>query len=136
MRRAAPVRAARLAARSKAPFPAPLLRSPRRAATVVSAKAHQDPQIPRKTAIQPKKISPSGLDCTQLDPDAVRSIQRLDARGYPAYLVGGCVRDLLLDREPKDFDIATEARPQQVKRAFPRNCRIIGRRFKLAHLHF
>ncbi len=46
------------------------------------------------------------------------------------------MRDLLLQREPKDFDIATSARPQQVKRTFPRNCRIIGRRFKLAHLHF
>lgn len=50
--------------------------------------------------------------------------------------MGGCVRDLLLGRAPKDYDIATEARPQQVKRVFPRNCRIIGRRFKLAHLHF
>lgn len=76
------------------------------------------------------------MDLHRLDSDAVRSIQRLGARGYDSYLVGGCVRDLLLDRDPKDFDIATEARPQQVKRAFPRNCRIIGRRFKLAHLHF
>ena len=76
------------------------------------------------------------MDLSRLDPDAVRSIQRLDTRGFEAYLVGGCVRDLLLDRDPHDFDIATEARPQQVKRAFPRNCRIIGRRFKLAHLHF
>lgn len=50
--------------------------------------------------------------------------------------MGGCVRDLLLGRQPKDFDIATAARPTQVKRTFPRNCRIIGRRFKLAHLHF
>jgi poly(A) polymerase len=66
----------------------------------------------------------------------VRTLQRLQARGYEAYMVGGCVRDLLLGRQPKDFDIATAARPQQVKRTFPRNCRIIGRRFKLAHLHF
>ena len=51
-------------------------------------------------------------------------------------MVGGCVRDLLLGLRPKDYDIATAARPQQVKRTFPRNCRIIGRRFKLAHLHF
>ncbi|MGB3965393.1 MAG: polynucleotide adenylyltransferase PcnB, partial [Planctomycetota bacterium] len=57
-------------------------------------------------------------------------------RGFEAYLVGGCVRDLLLGRTPKDYDIATQAHPQQVKRVFPRNCRIIGRRFKLAHLHF
>ncbi|MCB1940167.1 MAG: polynucleotide adenylyltransferase PcnB, partial [Rhodocyclaceae bacterium] len=63
-------------------------------------------------------------------------VTRLIDRGFEAYLVGGCVRDLLLDRTPKDYDIATEARPPQVKRTFPRNCRIIGRRFKLAHLHF
>jgi poly(A) polymerase len=66
----------------------------------------------------------------------VRATQRLISRGFEAYLVGGCVRDLLLGRTPKDYDIATEARPPQVKRVFPRNCRIIGRRFKLAHLHF
>ena len=66
----------------------------------------------------------------------MRATQRLDQRGFEAYLVGGCVRDLLLGLRPKDYDIATEARPQQVKRTFPRNSRIIGRRFKLAHLHF
>ncbi|MCK5941679.1 MAG: polynucleotide adenylyltransferase PcnB, partial [Planctomycetes bacterium] len=66
----------------------------------------------------------------------MRAVTRLIGKGFEAYLVGGCVRDLLLDRTPKDYDIATEARPQQVKRTFPRNCRIIGRRFKLAHLHF
>jgi len=71
-----------------------------------------------------------------LDIDAVRAVTRLIDKGFEAYLVGGCVRDLLLDRTPKDYDIATEARPPQVKRTFPRNCRIIGRRFKLAHLHF
>ncbi len=71
-----------------------------------------------------------------LDIDAVRATERLISRGFEAYLVGGCVRDLLLGRTPKDYDIATEARPPQVKRVFPRNCRIIGRRFKLAHLHF
>ena len=66
----------------------------------------------------------------------MRAVTRLIDKGYEAYLVGGCVRDLLLDRSPKDYDIATEARPPQVKRTFARNCRIIGRRFKLAHLHF
>ncbi|MCB9887168.1 MAG: polynucleotide adenylyltransferase PcnB [Planctomycetes bacterium] len=66
----------------------------------------------------------------------MRATQRLIARGFEAYLVGGCVRDLLLGRTPKDYDLATEARPPQIKRTFPRNCRIIGRRFKLAHLHF
>ena len=66
----------------------------------------------------------------------MRAVTRLIDKGYEAYLVGGCVRDLLLGRTPKDYDIATEARPPQVKRTFSRNCRIIGRRFKLAHLHF
>ncbi len=55
--------------------------------------------------------------------------------GYQAYLVGGGVRDLLLGREPKDFDVATDAHPEQVREVF-RNCRLIGRRFRLAHVHF
>ncbi|HLU38979.1 MAG TPA: polynucleotide adenylyltransferase PcnB, partial [Planctomycetota bacterium] len=86
--------------------------------------------------IEPTVVSPSGIAPELLDADAVRTVQRLVGRGYEAYFVGGCVRDILLGRQPKDFDIATAARPQQVKRTFPRNCRIIGRRFKLAHLHF
>ena len=56
-------------------------------------------------------------------------------KGYHAYLVGGGVRDLLLGREPKDFDIATDAKPNEIKKVF-RNCRLIGRRFRLAHIHF
>jgi poly(A) polymerase len=70
-----------------------------------------------------------------LDPDAVRIVKRLTRFNYPAYLVGGCVRDLLLELNPKDFDIATGATPRQVKRLFS-NCRIIGRRFRLAHVYF
>jgi poly(A) polymerase len=70
-----------------------------------------------------------------LDPDAVRIVKRLTRFNYPAYLVGGCVRDLLLELNPKDFDIATAATPRQVKRLFS-NCRIIGRRFRLAHVYF
>jgi poly(A) polymerase len=62
-------------------------------------------------------------------------LYRLKEEGYHAYLVGGGVRDLLLGREPKDFDIATDARPHEVKKVF-RNCRLIGRRFRLAHIHF
>jgi poly(A) polymerase len=70
-----------------------------------------------------------------LDPDAVKIIQRLTRFDHTAYLVGGCVRDLLLDRKPKDFDVGTSATPRQIKRLF-RNCRIIGRRFRLAHIYF
>jgi poly(A) polymerase len=62
-------------------------------------------------------------------------LYRLRKAGYEAHLVGGGVRDLLLGREPKDFDVATDAHPEEVKEVF-RNCRLIGRRFRLAHVHF
>jgi poly(A) polymerase len=68
-----------------------------------------------------------------MEPNALRVIGRLAREGYEAYLVGGCVRDLLLGRRPKDFDVATEAHPREIKRLF-RNGRIIGRRFKLVHV--
>ena len=70
-----------------------------------------------------------------IDPDALKVLYRLSALGYTAYLVGGGVRDLLLGRTPKDFDVGTSARPAEVKRAF-RNCFLIGRRFRLAHVKF
>ncbi|HWP35869.1 MAG TPA: polynucleotide adenylyltransferase PcnB, partial [Thermodesulfobacteriota bacterium] len=71
----------------------------------------------------------------RIDPDAIKILRRLSRHGYTAYLVGGGVRDLLLGRTPKDFDIGTSARPEEIKRLF-RNCRIIGRRFRLAHVFF
>src|SRR5205085_10308265 len=70
-----------------------------------------------------------------IDPDALRVLYRLHEHHYIAYLVGGSVRDLLLHRRPKDFDIGTSAHPHQVKKLF-RNCWIIGRRFRLAHVKF
>jgi poly(A) polymerase len=72
---------------------------------------------------------------SQVDADALKVLYRLHQNGYVAYLVGGSVRDLLLGRRPKDFDIGTSAHPYQVKRLF-RNCWIIGRRFRLAHVRF
>jgi poly(A) polymerase len=71
----------------------------------------------------------------QIDPDALKVLYRLHEHNYVAYLVGGSVRDLLLDRRPKDFDIGTSAHPHHVKKLF-RNCWIIGRRFRLAHVKF
>src|SRR5688500_180388 len=75
------------------------------------------------------------LSRRQVDPDALKVLYRLHEHNYVAYLVGGSVRDLLLERRPKDFDIATSAHPHQVKKLF-RNCWIIGRRFRLAHVKF
>src|SRR5581483_3093414 len=71
----------------------------------------------------------------QIDSDAQKVVRRLTRNGFSAYLVGGCVRDLLLGRRPKDFDVATSATPTEIKALF-RNCRIIGRRFRLAHIFF
>src|SRR5919197_338276 len=71
----------------------------------------------------------------EIDPDALKVLYRLHEHNYTAYLVGGSVRDLLLGRRPKDFDIGTSAHPHQVKKLF-RNCWIIGRRFRLAHIKF
>ncbi|MEZ5316411.1 MAG: polynucleotide adenylyltransferase PcnB [Vicinamibacterales bacterium] len=70
-----------------------------------------------------------------IDPDALKVLYRLRDNHFTAYLVGGGVRDLLLGRQPKDFDIGTDAHPYQIKKLF-RNCWIIGRRFRLAHVKF
>ncbi len=75
------------------------------------------------------------LDEAAIDPDAAKVVRRLERHGFQAYLVGGCIRDLLLGGRPKDFDVATSARPEDVRALF-RNCRIIGRRFRLAHVLF
>jgi len=75
------------------------------------------------------------FDKKLLDSDALKIVKKLDKSGYEAYLVGGCIRDLLLGYAPKDFDIATNATPEQIHKLFKRS-RIIGRRFKLVHIMF
>jgi poly(A) polymerase len=72
---------------------------------------------------------------TDISPNALKVLNRLNSAGFQAYLVGGSVRDLLLSKVPKDFDVATDATPNQIKKLF-RNARIIGRRFKLVHIIF
>ncbi len=74
-----------------------------------------------------------GIDPAGVDADAVRIVERLSAAGYETYIVGGAVRDLLLHKKPKDFDIVTSAHPNQIKRLFC-NARIIGHRFRLVHV--
>lgn len=72
---------------------------------------------------------------SQISGNALKVLYRLKDAGYQGFLVGGCVRDLLIGIEPKDFDVATDASPEEVRRLF-RNCRLIGRRFRLAHVRF
>jgi poly(A) polymerase len=79
--------------------------------------------------------SEHNISRSQISENALKVLYRLKKSGFEAYLVGGCVRDLLLGREPKDFDVVTNASPEQVRKTF-RNCRLIGRRFRLAHVFF
>ncbi len=76
-----------------------------------------------------------GIQLDQVDREALYVMEKLRSAGYTAYLVGGSVRDLLLKKKPKDFDISTSAEPEEIKRLF-RNCILIGRRFRLAHIRF
>jgi poly(A) polymerase len=75
------------------------------------------------------------IEPEKIDADADKVVRRLQRHGYEAYLVGGCVRDLLLGCSPKDFDVATSATPNEVRGLF-RNSRVIGRRFRLVHIFF
>jgi poly(A) polymerase len=74
------------------------------------------------------------IDRKSVDLDALRIVERLRENGHEAYIVGGAVRDLLLGRVPKDFDIVTDAQPSRIKRIF-RSARVIGRRFRLVHVY-
>lgn len=76
------------------------------------------------------------IDHSQIDADALYVVNKLKSAGYTAYLVGGSVRDLLIKRSPKDFDISTSASPEEIKSVFRRGCLLIGRRFRLAHIRF
>ena len=71
-----------------------------------------------------------------IDPDALWIIQKLQEAGYLAYIVGGGVRDLLFNERPKDFDITTSAKPEEIKALFRKACILIGKRFRLAHIRF
>ena len=90
-----------------------------------------------ETTTEPRIIprNQHSLSRRQISDAALKVLYRLDKAGYRACLVGGGVRDVLLGKQPKDFDVATDATPDQVRALF-RNCRLIGRRFRLAHIHF
>lgn len=88
-----------------------------------------------RTKPQILESSQHSITLEQIPDNARKVTKKLLSQGYQAYLVGGCVRDLLLQHCPKDFDIATDAHPEQIKKMFS-NCRLIGRRFRLAHIYF
>lgn len=98
------------------------------------APRKEEPPVDEESALSlaPHRI-PVELETARIDQDAAKVVKRLTKAGYEAYLVGGCVRDLLLGKSPKDFDVATSARPDAVRDLF-RNSRIIGRRFRLVHV--
>ena len=83
----------------------------------------------------PKKIYQHNLSKNFIDKNVISILKKLTKAGFEAYLVGGAVRDALLNIQPKDFDIATNAHPEQVRKLF-RNSRIIGKRFKIVHIYF
>ena len=88
-----------------------------------------------KVKIKPNRYSAKELKFNHdlIDPAAVQAVKQLKNAGYSTYLVGGCIRDLLMDIKPKDFDISTQATPAQIQRVFSRS-RIIGQRFKIVHV--
>ena len=92
-----------------------------------------EPNIIMKPTILPR--AEHTISRKLIDPDALKVMYRLLNAGHRAYLVGGGVRDLLLGRTPKDYDVGTDAHPHQIRKLF-RNCRLVGRRFRLAHIHF
>jgi len=98
---------------------------------------HAAPPIATMPALELRVISRDQHNVSRknISNGALRVLYRLNEAGFRACLVGGAVRDLLLGGHPKDFDIATSATPEEVKRLF-RNCRLIGRRFRLAHVVF
>ncbi|ODN42877.1 polynucleotide adenylyltransferase PcnB [Piscirickettsia litoralis] len=87
-------------------------------------------QLPRQI-----KASSLGFNAQGISTHAIKVVRRLQEHGFEAYLVGGCIRDLLIGQTPKDFDVVTSAHPEQINKIF-RNCRLIGRRFRLAHIYF
>ncbi|RPE96523.1 poly(A) polymerase [Frederiksenia canicola] len=103
-----------------------------------SKKSHSKKNSVSASHIKHKKYSVSasqyGISPKDFPSNAIAIVNKLHKNGYEAYMVGGCVRDLLLGLKAKDFDIATNARPEEIQKIFGRQCRLIGRRFRLAHL--
>ncbi len=100
-------------------------------------RTHSLKKHPKYGSREPRIIPRADHNVTRAEfsKSALKVLYRLHKEGYQAFLVGGCVRDAMLELHPKDFDVATDATPEEVKALF-RNCRLIGRRFRLAHVRF
>jgi len=90
---------------------------------------------PKHTAPKIIPRAAHNVSRNEISKSALKVLYRLHKAGYQAFLVGGCVRDAMLELHPKDFDVATNATPEEVRALFG-NCRLIGRRFRLAHVRF
>lgn len=101
----------------------------------VQRAPRQAPSASLLPAVQRLSRDQHAISRKDISPNALKVLYRLKDAGFDAYLVGGCIRDLLLGLKPKDFDVVTNAHPEQIKQVF-RNCRLIGRRFRLAHVVF
>ncbi|WP_025236510.1 polynucleotide adenylyltransferase PcnB [Mannheimia sp. USDA-ARS-USMARC-1261] len=117
-------------------------RSKRSAPKLTEQKSHKKGSKGHQTDVPShllhKKFTVSaaqyGISPKDFPKNALSIVDKLHLAGFEAYIVGGCIRDLLLEKKPKDFDIATNARPEEIQRIFGRQCRLIGRRFRLAHI--
>ena len=87
-----------------------------------------------KKRLEQYSIDDHKISYEDIDPDVYKVSESLISNGYQAYLVGGCIRDILLGRKPKDFDIATDANPSEICKIFS-HAKIIGRRFKIVHVY-
>ncbi|OOF80540.1 polynucleotide adenylyltransferase PcnB [Rodentibacter caecimuris] len=99
--------------------------------------------VNKKTANQSHRYDKSVIKATNFgihprmfSRNALSVVEKLQRQGFEAYIVGGSIRDMLLGKHPKDFDVATNARPEQIQNIFQRQCRLVGRRFRLAHIMF
>ncbi|PJG83126.1 polynucleotide adenylyltransferase PcnB [Caviibacterium pharyngocola] len=104
--------------------------------TFVQPSATTKPAAPLRFDKHCIKASQYGISARMFSKNALSVVEKLHRQGFEAYIVGGCLRDLLLGKHPKDFDVATNARPEQIQGIFQRQCRLVGRRFRLAHVMF
>lgn len=118
--------------------------SPKKKANKVTQKPHQETKASHRRGQEKKSTLPAkiinaqsvGIHPQMISHQALKIVDKLQANGFEAYIVGGCLRDLLQGKRPKDFDVATNARPEQIKDIFKSQCRLVGRRFRLAHILF